>query len=105
MGTDMENLRHWENDNLNECSPEDWVWGFGIRSPEVLHGDCAKIEDEVLVKMLYEGILDKGAPAWTKCQPSNTVFGLCQTWFSVWSRGVSGRMLRSVILDASFNDG
>jgi len=68
MGTNMENLRRWENDNLNECSPEDRVWGFGIRSSEVLHGDHAKIEDEVLVKMLYEGILDKkeGAPAWTE---------------------------------------
>jgi len=68
MGTDMENLRRWENDNLNECSPEDRVWGFSIHSSEVLHGDCAKIEDEVLVKMLYEGILNKkeGAPAWTE---------------------------------------
>jgi len=49
MGTDMENLRRWENDNLNECSPEDRVWGFGIRSSEVFYGDCAKIEDEVFV--------------------------------------------------------
>jgi len=68
MGTDMECLHRWENDNLNECSPEDWVWGFSICSSEVLHGDRAKIEDEVLVNMLYEGILDKkkGAPAWTE---------------------------------------
>jgi len=68
IGTGLENLRRWENNNLNKCSPEDWVWGFSIRSSEVLHVDRAKIEDEVLVKMLYEGILDRkeGAPAWTK---------------------------------------
>jgi len=68
IGTNMECLHCWENDNLNKCSPEDRVWGFSICSSEVPHGDCAEIEDEVLVKMLYEGILDKkkGAPAWTK---------------------------------------
>jgi len=49
-------------------SPEDRVWGYSIRSSEVLHYERAKIDDEVLVKMIYEGILDKkpGAPAWTE---------------------------------------
>ena len=68
MGSDAQTQVRWDQDALEDCSPEDQVWGWSIRSSEVLHHDRNKIDDEVLVKMLYQGILDKqpGAPAWTE---------------------------------------
>ena len=68
MGSDAQTQVRWDQDALEDCSPEDQVWGWSICSSEVLHHDRNKINDEVLVKMLYQGILDKqpGAPAWTE---------------------------------------
>jgi hypothetical protein len=68
MGTAAQTLLHWDQDALEDCSPEDQVWGWSIRSTEVLHCDKDRIDDECLKKMLYVGLLDKkaGAPAWTE---------------------------------------
>jgi len=68
MGTAAQTLLQWDQDALDDCSPEDRVWGWSVRSSEVLHHDRTKIDDKALVKMLYQGLLDKqpGAPAWTE---------------------------------------
>jgi len=68
MGAATQTLLRWDQDMLDDCSPEDRVWGWSVRSTEVIHHDRAKINNEVLVKMLYQGLLDKqpGAPAWTE---------------------------------------
>ena len=67
MGNAHQTQLRWDQDTLDDCSPEDQVWGWSIRSSEVLHQDCTKFDDEVLHKMLYQGLLDKkaGALAWT----------------------------------------
>jgi len=67
MGNARQMQLRWDQGTLDDCSPEDQVWGWSIQSSEVLHQDCAKFNDEVLCKMLYQGLLDKtaGAPAWT----------------------------------------
>ena len=66
MGNDMQTKLHWEQDALEDCSPEDWVWGWSIGASEVLHYDKDKVDDKCLLKMLRQGLLDKqaGAPAW-----------------------------------------
>ena len=68
MGTPALTLQRWDQDGLKDCSPEDQIWGWSIRSSEVLHYDRAKIDDEVFVDMCYIGLLDKkaGAPAWSE---------------------------------------
>ena len=68
MGTGPDTLRRWDQDVLADCSPEDQVWGWSIRSSEVLHYDRTKIDDRVLHQMLSQSLLDKkdGAPAWTE---------------------------------------
>ena len=77
MGSDHQTQVRWDQDVLVDCSPEDQVWGWSIRSSEVLHYDRAKINDEVLVNMLYQGILDKkpGSPAWS--EPTSIKQGVC----------------------------
>jgi len=68
MGSDHQTQVCWDQDTLSDCSLEDQIWGWSIRSSEILHYDRAKIDNKVLVNMLYQGILEKraGAPAWTE---------------------------------------
>ena len=68
MGSITATHAQWYQDALNNCSPEDCVWGWSIRATEVLHHDHAKIDDECLRKMLRQGLCDsaEGAPAWTE---------------------------------------
>jgi len=68
MGTDGATFARWHQDSLDDCSPKDRVWGWSIRSTEVIHYDRIKFDDECLRKMLLQGLCDtaKGAPAWTK---------------------------------------
>jgi len=76
MGNNAQSQTRWDQDALSDCSPEDQVFGWAIRSSEVLHCDRSKINDEVLCKMLYQGLLDKkaGGPAWT--EPLNIKHGV-----------------------------
>jgi hypothetical protein len=68
MGTNAQSQCRWDQDALDDCSPEDQVWGWSIRSTDVLHCDRDKLKDDVLRKMLYQGLLDKkvNSPAWTE---------------------------------------
>jgi len=68
MGTDAQTQQRWDQDALDDCSPEDQVWGWSIWATEVLHYDRAKVQDDILWKMLHQGLLDKkaGSPAWTE---------------------------------------
>ena len=68
FGTDAQTFQRWDQDLLSDSSPEDQVFSWAIRSTEVLHHDKAKVKDDVLSKMLYQGLLDKkaSAPAWTE---------------------------------------
>jgi len=83
MGNDHQIKLRCDQDAWEDCSPEDQVWGWSVSSLEVLHHDCAKFDNKVLCKTLYQGLLDKkaGAPAWTKamsvkhgCLSSSEVF-------------------------------
>jgi len=67
MGTNTQTLQRWDQDLLNDCSPEDQLWGWSIHSTEVLHCNKDKVQDDVLKTMLYQGLVDKkaGAPAWS----------------------------------------
>jgi len=78
MGNAHQTQLCWDQDTLDNCSPEDQVWGWSIRSSEVLHQDCTKFDNEVLRKMLYQGLLNKkvGAPAWTEVM--SVKHGVCQ---------------------------
>jgi len=66
MGTAAQMQHRWDQDALEDCSPEDRVWGWSIWVSEVFHHDQEKIGDDCLIKMLRQGILDKqaGAPVW-----------------------------------------
>ena len=68
FGTNAQTQLRWDQDALDDCSPEDQVWGWSIRSTEVLHHDKDKLKDDFLHKMLHQGLLDKraNAPAWTE---------------------------------------
>jgi len=68
MGNDIQTKLRWDQDALEDCSPEDCVWGWSVRASEVLHHDKDKLEDKCLLKMLPQGLLDKqaGAPAWSE---------------------------------------
>ena len=68
FGTNAQTHTRWDQDTLDDCSPDDQIWGWSIRSSEILHHDWTKIDDDVLRTMLYMGLLDKkaGAPAWTE---------------------------------------
>ena len=68
MGNNAQTKLRWEQDVLEDCSPEDRVWGWSVRASEVLHHDKDRLEDECLLKMLRQGLLDKqaGAPAWSE---------------------------------------
>jgi len=76
MGNGPDTFNRWNDDILAECSPEDRVFGWSIRASEVLHHDQNKLDDRVLSKMLYMGLLDKqeGAPAWT--EPTSIKHGI-----------------------------
>ena len=76
MGTNAQTQHCWDQDALDDCSPEDQVWGWSIWATEVLHTERAKVQDDVLQKMLYQGLLDKkaGSPAWT--EPLNIKHGV-----------------------------
>jgi len=76
MGTNAQTQHCWDQDALDDCSPEDQVWGWSIWATEVLHNECSKVQDDVLRKMLYQDLLDKkaGSPAWT--EPLNIKHGV-----------------------------
>jgi len=68
MGTVVATHARWYQDALDDCSPEDCIWGWSICSTEVLHHECTKLDDECLCKMLLQGLCDtaEGVPAWTE---------------------------------------
>ena len=68
MGTNASTLLRWDQDGLDDCSDADRIWGWSVRSTEVLHHNKDKFDDECLRKMMYLGLLDTkaGAPAWTE---------------------------------------
>ena len=68
FGTNAQTHTRWDQDALDDCSPDDQIWGWSIRSSEILHHDRTKINDDVLHTTLYMGLLDKkaGAPVWTE---------------------------------------
>ena len=68
MGSNAASRTRWHEDRLLDCSPDDRIWGWSIRSTEVLHHSRKDIGDEVLIKMLYQSLLDskEGAPAWSE---------------------------------------
>src|SRR5258707_645276 len=68
MGTHQQTRDRWINDKLDDCSQDDQIWGWSIRSSEILDQDKTLIDDDVLRVMLYQGLLDAkpGAPAWTE---------------------------------------
>ena len=61
MGTFKQTHARWINNKLSDCSPDDQVWGWSIRSMEILDQDQAHIDDNVLHDMLYMAILDLAA--------------------------------------------
>ena len=93
FGTNIQTHTRWDQDALDNCSPDDQIWGWSICSLEVLHHDWNKINNEVLCTMLYAGLLDKKAraPAWTKqtsikqgiCLVSNMVIHVLQQCFKI----------------------
>jgi len=48
MGTDAATFAQWHQDSLDDCSPEDRIWGWSIRSTEVIHYDRNKFDDKCL---------------------------------------------------------
>jgi len=68
MGTVVATHARWYQDALDDCSPEDRIWGWSIRSTEVLHHKRTKLDNKCLCKMLLQGLCDTaaGAPAWTE---------------------------------------
>jgi len=76
MGTPGQTLTRWHSDELKECSGHDRIWGWSIRSMEVLFEFRHKLDDNVLHKMLHMCLLDErqGAPAWT--EPTSLKQGL-----------------------------
>ena len=61
MGTFEQIYTRWINDGLLDCSPDDQVWGWSIRSTEILDQDRGRINDDVLRDMLYMALLDPAA--------------------------------------------
>ena len=61
MGTFEQTHTRWVNDGLSDCSPDDQIWGWSIRSTEILDQDKIRIADDVLRDMLYLAILDPSA--------------------------------------------
>ena len=61
MGTFEQTHTRWINDGLTNCSPDDQIWGWSIRSTEILDQDKIRIDDDVLRNMLYLAILDPSA--------------------------------------------
>ena len=68
FGTDAQTFQRWDQDALSDYLPKDQVFGWTVRSTKVLHYNKAKVKDDVLSKMRYQGLLDKkaSAPAWTE---------------------------------------
>src|SRR5258705_10351408 len=64
MGTHQQTRDRWINDKLDDCSQDDQIWGWSIRSSEILDQDKNLLDDDVLRVMLYQGLLDAkpGAP-------------------------------------------
>jgi len=48
MGTPAATLARWYQDCLEDCSPEDHIWGWSIRATEVLHHEKDWLDDECL---------------------------------------------------------
>lgn len=59
MGTNTQTLSCWDHDTLDKCSPDDQIQVWSIHSSEILHYDKDKVEDDILCKMLFVGLLDK----------------------------------------------
>jgi hypothetical protein len=59
-------VKRWMNDRLDDCSVDDRIWGYSIRSSEVLSTERKKIDDQVLEDMIITGLVDPKphAPAW-----------------------------------------
>ena len=55
MGTFEQTHTCWVNDGLSDCSPDDQIWGWSIRSTEILDQDKIRIDDDVLRDMLSLG--------------------------------------------------
>ena len=68
MGTPQQTHLRWDQDRLLDCSVEDQVWGWSIRSSEVVHHERAKLADDALHHMIMTSLCDtkEGAPAWTE---------------------------------------
>jgi len=68
MGTVVATHARWNQDALDDCSPEDRIWGWSICSTEVLHHERTKLDDKCLRKILLQGLCDtaEGALAWTE---------------------------------------
>jgi len=91
MGTPIQDLHCWDQDTLHECSRNDQIWEWSIRSSEVLHLDWSKINDEVLHKMILKNLVDTepNAPAWSEtlsvkqglCMVANMVTWVLQKVF------------------------
>ena len=62
------NAPRWNDDRLLQCSLDDKIFGWSVRSTEVLHHERAQFKDEVLRDMLYLGIQDTKTHggAWTE---------------------------------------
>ena len=61
MGTFEQTHTCWINNGLSDCSPDDQVWGWSIRSTEILDQDWGCINDNILQDMLYMALLDPAA--------------------------------------------
>jgi len=106
MGTPAATLARWYQDRLEDCSPEDRIWGWSIRATEVLHHEKDRLDDECLRQMLYQGLKDTaaGAPAWT--EKLSIKEGV--RFLSAISTRIVQHVLKvdyKVILDASLFDG
>ena len=68
MGNDAMTYSRWINDGLEQCSIPDRIWGWSIRSSEILHNQRAKIDDNLLCDMFALALLDAGPAgvAWTE---------------------------------------
>ena len=77
MGTPQQTHLHWDQDRLLDCSVEDQVWGWSIRSSKVIHYERAKLADNTLHHIIMTGLCDtkEGVPART--EPVSIEHGIC----------------------------
>ena len=59
LGNDAANKARWNSDALPECHNDDAMWGFAIRSSEVLERERGKINDPVLYRLFRIGVFDQ----------------------------------------------